>query len=70
MLGKKRLGKLSKQLAPGKRTKLKLKLSKKSQRVLRKTLKRRKRVTVKLKLVAVDAAGNRRSSSKKLVVKR
>jgi Thrombospondin type 3 repeat len=70
MLGKKRLGKLAKQLAAGAQTKLKIRLSRKSQALLRKALKRRKTATVKLKVAAVDAAGNRGTATTKIVVKR
>jgi hypothetical protein len=70
MLGKKRLGKLTKQLAAGTPTKLRLKLSRTAQGLLRKALKRRKTATVVLKVAAADAAGNRRTATKKIVVKR
>jgi hypothetical protein len=70
MLGRKRLGKLTRQLSAGARTKLTLKLSRTAQGVLRKALKRRKTATVTLKIAAADAAGNRRTATTKIVVKR
>ena len=70
MLGRKKLGSLTKPLTPGAITRLKLRLSKSSQGLLRKALKKRKKVTVVLKGSCVDAAGNKSSSTKKLVVKR
>ena len=70
MLGKKKLGSLKKALAADVATKLKLKLSRKSLGLLRKALKTRTKVTVTLKSACTDAAGNKRTGSTKLVVKR
>jgi hypothetical protein len=69
-LGKKKLGAVKKALAGSVATKLRLKLSRKAQGLLRKALRTRKKVTVTLAWACVDAAGNRRAGSKKLVVKR
>jgi hypothetical protein len=70
MLGKKKLGTLKRSLAAGVATKLKLRLSKKSLGLLRRALVTRKKVSVTLKAACIDAAGNKRTSSAKLVVKR
>jgi hypothetical protein len=70
MLGRRKLGQVKKQLAAGVTAKLKLRLSRKAQGLLRNALARKRKVTVTLKSAAVDAAGNKRSASNKLVVKR
>jgi hypothetical protein len=70
MLAKKRLGGLKRALVGGVATKLKLKLSRKAQGLLRRALTTRRKVSVTLKTGCTDAAGNKRASSPKLVVKR
>jgi hypothetical protein len=69
-LGKSRLGRVTKRLSGGANTQLKIKLSEKSQAGLRKALKRRKTIKATLNAVAVDGAGNKRTASKKVAIKR
>jgi uncharacterized protein GlcG (DUF336 family) len=46
-------------LRPGVRTKVKLPISSRTRRIINRQLKRHARVTVRVTLTAVDAAGNR-----------
>ena len=57
------------QLAAGRRTVLTVRISRRTARKLRRTL-RRKRVIAALTIVARDAAGNRRVVSRRIVIRR
>jgi plastocyanin len=65
-----KLRKATRKLAPGVRAKLKLRLSRKNRAAVSSALARRSRLRAKLTVTAKDAAGNRRSRSRSLSVRK
>ena len=61
---------VSKSVAANKRTKFNLKLSKKSLRTAKRALKRRKKLTAKVRVVATDGGGNKSSKRSSIRLKR
>jgi hypothetical protein len=65
-----RLKKVTKRIPGGGRATLRLKLSKQAHDAIERSLRKRKKVNVKLKLVVSDAAGNRRTLRRTVTLKR